>query len=142
MGLAGPQMNSVSNGAPRPPPPQPQQTPVNPMMGNLAAALANAKLKKTAVKEEKELQAASGSGGGMASMMDEMAKTLARRRAQADASQGDAMADDGRGKSWDKNAVNGNSPCKDSVDGNGSTRYVSHFWPHLPSFANLTRVSN
>ncbi|KAF8773039.1 Protein enabled like protein [Argiope bruennichi] len=44
----------------------------------------------------------------MASMMDEMAKTLARRRAQAESSQtmdGNSTLD----AKWDKNSANGNS---------------------------------
>lgn len=67
-----------------------------PPMSNLAAALANAKLKKTPGKDENSETPSNNriSGGasnstaaplgGMASMMDEMAKTLARRRAQAE----------------------------------------------------------
>ena len=67
-----------------------------PPMSNLAAALANAKLKKTPGKDENSEiptnNRMSGGGsnstgaplGGMASMMDEMTKTLARRRAQVE----------------------------------------------------------
>jgi len=104
-------------------------------MSNLAAALANAKLKKTPGKEEKETPSAqtgnsngtstAGSSGGMASMMDEMAKTLARRRAQTDGThiKSDTAGDDAR--KWDKHAVNGSSPCKDADQPNG--RFVKYF---------------
>lgn len=53
-------------------------------MSNLASALANAKLKKTSAREDTNLENNNKNVGGMASMMDEMAKTLARRRAQAE----------------------------------------------------------
>lgn len=62
------------------------------MNGGLAAALAGAKLKKTSRDDNDSNQSRSSGGsngngsGGMASIMDEMSKTLARRRAQAEAS--------------------------------------------------------
>lgn len=55
--------------------------------------------------------------GGMASMMEEMSKTLARRRAQAENSQSsqDGDKDSLDGKSWNKqSSMNGNSPSKAS----------------------------
>jgi len=88
--------NGVKTGPP-PPPPQPQPQPqANPNpMSNLAAALASAKLKKTPGADDKtgdtgSTGSESGSIGGNrtvggGSLMDEMAKTLARRRAQAEA---------------------------------------------------------
>lgn len=89
---------------------QPQQA--GPM-SNLAAAIANAKLKKTPGSERdggSETRVSGGQPmGGMASMMDEMAKTLARRRAQAEG--GDV-----------NKSVNGCSPSKDTTD-TISTRY-------------------
>lgn len=84
---------------------------------NLAAALANAKLKKTPGKDnDKDQDSGSaskarggiGGGGGMASMMDEMAKTLARRRAQAESAQNSNDQDDsGRKGTWDKKGSDG-----------------------------------
>jgi len=53
--------------------------------GSLAAALATARLKRTKqVEPESPYGTVRANGGGMASMMDEMAKTLARRRAVTD----------------------------------------------------------
>lgn len=85
---------------------------------SLAAAIAGAKLKKTPGRDDKTGDTGStgsetGSignnrpiAGGMASMMDEMAKTLARRRAQAEG---------GQDNKWDSK-VNGSSPSKDNTD--------------------------
>ena len=105
-----------------------------PAMSNFAAALANAKLKKTPGKDDKDGDTISNnstssnnrmSGGGgaphggiAASMMDEMAKTLARRRAQAE-------GNDSEAKNWSKSNINGTSPSKDSSD---SARYVKKFF--------------
>jgi len=93
----------AGGGAPPPPPPPAPGGPISksesaePVSG-LAAALQAAKLKKTngvktATSTGPENGGASGhgtvgrsSGGGMASMMDEMQKTLARRRAKVDRS--------------------------------------------------------
>ncbi|RWS16293.1 Enabled-like protein, partial [Dinothrombium tinctorium] len=134
----------MPSGAPNPPPMPPSGTPnppplpgqqslnskvntnSNPQtpMSNLAAALANAKLKKTPGKEEKENESVSkvpSSGmGGMASMMDEMAKTLARRRAQTEGTQNSATdqstpAADSNRRNWESNKVIQNSsPSKDA----------------------------
>eukprot|EP00092_Neocalanus_flemingeri_P032504 GFUD01035351.1.p1 GENE.GFUD01035351.1~~GFUD01035351.1.p1 ORF type:complete len:542 (-),score=144.22 GFUD01035351.1:1810-3435(-) len=96
---------SMGGAPPPPPPPAPafkSESDTNPMSG-LAAALQAAKLKKTnGVKTGSASSENSGSsngssssnygtvgrssGGGMASMMDEMQKTLARRRAKVDRS--------------------------------------------------------
>lgn len=86
----------MSTGAPPPPPPPPMAKPGGMDMGSLAAQLQQAKLKKTSAAPPAEnsgnstsssgsgnygtIGRTSGSGGEMASMMDEMAKTLARRR--------------------------------------------------------------
>ncbi|XP_075169714.1 ENAH actin regulator enabled isoform X2 [Haematobia irritans] len=100
--------------APPPPPPPPigggggsaakKDDPQADLMGSLAAQLQQAKLKKKSTPAATENSGSStpsggsgnygtigrggggsgGGGGGMASMMDEMAKTLARRRAQAE----------------------------------------------------------
>ncbi|XP_070068793.1 protein enabled isoform X7 [Drosophila takahashii] len=93
-------------GAPPPPPPPPglggapkKDDPQADLMGSLASQLQQFKLKKnkttTSAPENSGSSTSSGgsgnygtigrsSGNGMASMMDEMAKTLARRRAQAE----------------------------------------------------------
>lgn len=85
-------------GAPPPPPPPPMAKPGGMDMGSLAAQLQQAKLRKTSgppapppAENSGNSTSSSGSGnygtigrtsgaGEMASMMDEMAKTLARRR--------------------------------------------------------------
>lgn len=98
-------------------------------MSNLAAAIANAKLKKTPGSDRESVSSSEsrGSGGqpagGMASMMDEMAKTLARRRAQAEG--GDGSNDR---KNWDSSnkSMNGCSPVKDTSD-TITIRYEKHF---------------
>jgi len=102
---AAPPPPSMGGAPPPPPPPAPSfksESQENPMSG-LAAALQAAKLKKTnGVKTSSSSSENSGtsngsstsgygtvgrsSGGGMASMMDEMQKTLARRRAKVDRS--------------------------------------------------------
>ncbi|XP_017146933.1 protein enabled isoform X2 [Drosophila miranda] len=92
-------------GAPPPPPPPPgmggapkKDDPQADLMGSLAVQLQQFKLKKnkstTSAPENSGSSTSSGGSGnygtigrssnGMASMMDEMAKTLARRRAQAE----------------------------------------------------------
>lgn len=85
------------SGAPPPPPPPPMAKPGGMDMGSLAAQLQQAKLRKTSgpppppAENSGNSTSSSGSGnygtigrtsgaGEMASMMDEMAKTLARRR--------------------------------------------------------------
>lgn len=83
----------------------------------LAAALATAKLKKTPQKNSDygtiEPRPSPPVIGGMASMMDEMTKTLARRRAQVENNYNNQDGDcDGR-RSWERlNSNNGNSPNK------------------------------
>jgi hypothetical protein len=89
--------NASSGGAPPPPPPPPMAKPGGMDMGSLAAQLQQAKLRKTSgpppppAENSGNSTSSSGSGnygtigrtsgaGEMASMMDEMAKTLARRR--------------------------------------------------------------
>uniref|UniRef100_T1JKQ0 Uncharacterized protein n=1 Tax=Strigamia maritima TaxID=126957 RepID=T1JKQ0_STRMM len=133
----------VSAAAPPPPPPPP--APNNslsrsvsselayPAPGSLATALASAKLRRTSRGSESDnaygtmrLGGSSGSSGsssgersqmgGMASMMDEMAKTLARRRAAAEHTNPETdghTTPDGK-KGWDK-----------SNGSNGSNKYGS-----------------
>ncbi|XP_054736412.1 protein enabled isoform X2 [Anastrepha obliqua] len=103
---AAPPPPPATAAAPPPPPPPPaggaipskKEDPQADLMGSLAAQLQQAKLKKNkpsaAPTENSGSSTSSGGSGnygtigrsstGMASMMDEMAKTLARRRAQAE----------------------------------------------------------
>ncbi|XP_036333240.1 protein enabled isoform X2 [Rhagoletis pomonella] len=103
---AAPPPPPAATAAPPPPPPPPaggappskKEDPQADLMGSLAAQLQQAKLKKnkpTAAPTENSGSSTSSGGSGnygtigrsssgMASMMDEMAKTLARRRAQAE----------------------------------------------------------
>ncbi|CAN8000522.1 unnamed protein product, partial [Ixodes hexagonus] len=128
---------ATSGGGPPPPPPPP---PPGGQQGNgedgaplsLAAAIANAKLKKSAnktgegsdtLKKSQGSGSTSGSSGvpmmGMASMMDEMRGTLAKRRAQVENSQSQdgEMSSDSR-KNWDKQgSTNGTSPSKVASSG-------------------------
>lgn len=93
----GPGPVMAGAGAPPPPPPPPMAKPGGMDMGSLAAQLQQAKLRKTSgpppppAENSGNSTSSSGSGnygtigrtsgaGEMASMMDEMAKTLARRR--------------------------------------------------------------
>ncbi|RWS30947.1 Enabled-like protein [Leptotrombidium deliense] len=135
--------NPPSSGAPNPPPMPGSQQNLNTKsnnnnsqvpspMSNLAAALANAKLKKTPGKDEKEsdsnaqTKGTSSGMGGMASMMDEMAKTLARRRAQTESSQNTntneqnvTSVTDGNRRNWDgSKTLPNSSPSKDTSDSN------------------------
>jgi len=103
----GPSAGTVHGGAVPPPPPPPMPnlhaSQSSDHVGGLAAALQAAKLKKTNRGGSSENSGGSttssnssgygtlgnvtkkeSSGGGMASMMDEMQKTLARRRAKVD----------------------------------------------------------
>ncbi|XP_075722324.1 ENAH actin regulator enabled isoform X7 [Rhipicephalus microplus] len=138
----------TSGGAPPPPPPPPppggsqgREDDSAPL--SLATALANAKLKKTSNKVwtslwcpiqiyegTDTLKKSQGSGGvpmmGMASMMDEMRGTLAKRRAQVENSHSQSFfeieeaesSSDSR-RTWDKQgSTNGNSPSK--VAGSGA----------------------
>lgn len=89
--------NASAGSAPPPPPPPPMSKPSGMDMGSLASQLQQAKLRKTSAPPAPPAEnsgnstSSSGSGnygtigrtsgaGEMASMMDEMAKTLARRR--------------------------------------------------------------
>ncbi|XP_037575852.1 protein enabled isoform X1 [Dermacentor silvarum] len=119
----------ASGGAPPPPPPPPppggsqgREDDSSPL--SLAAALANAKLKKTSNKiYEGTDTLKKGSGGvpmmGMASMIDEMRGTLAKRRAQAENSQSqEAESSTDSRRTWDKQgSTNGNSPSKVAASG-------------------------
>ncbi|KAK3907312.1 Protein enabled [Frankliniella fusca] len=122
---AAPAPPMMGGGAPPPPPP-----PMSNMSrssssdgqdaGSLAAQLQSARLKRAnnnANKQPAENSGSSTSSGGsnygtlgrspmgMASMMDEMAKTLARRRAACEKKEPDPAADDGQDKkNWDKNS--------------------------------------
>lgn len=129
-------------GAPPPPPPPPPPGPQGqdgdgaPM--SLTAALANAKLKKSSNKIYEGTDTLKKSQGGnsgnvpmmgMASMMDEMRGTLAKRRAQVenssqsqslqsflDLEEAESLTDSRRG--WDKQgSTNGNSPSKVASSG-------------------------
>ncbi|KAG8193899.1 hypothetical protein JTE90_011458 [Oedothorax gibbosus] len=106
-----------------PPPPGPNANRPNPGNMSLASALANAKLKKTNKTEAvcDSNNKTPGPPSGMASMMDEMAKTLARRRAQAENSQNSGDSD-GVDKKWDKNGANGNGANSGLESPKGSRR--------------------
>lgn len=129
--------------APPPPPPPPAPgiitgggTDSDGSGGSLANALANAKLRRTSTgskgsENENPYGTLKMSSmerpqlGGMASMMDEMAKTLARRRAAAENQSGSV---DGEGKElttpdgkrgWDKSVTNGTNGRGSSQPSNG-----------------------
>lgn len=137
--VGGGSTQSLGGGAPSGgPPPPPPPPPPGGQQGNgedgaplsLAAAIASAKLKKSANKQgegsdtlKKSQGSSSGSSGvpmmGMASMMDEMRGTLAKRRAQVENSQSQdgEMSSDSR-KNWDKQgSTNGTSPSKGASSG-------------------------
>lgn len=94
---------------------------------SLTAALANAKLKKSSNKIYEgtdTLKKSQGNSGsvpmmGMASMMDEMRGTLAKRRAQVENSQSqEAESSTDSRRAWDKQgSTNGNSPSKVTSSG-------------------------
>lgn len=121
---------SGGGGAAPPPPPPPPGANLLGGKGNdaginsLALQLATAKLKRsqpaksapappvttTTVTENSGSSTSSGgrSSSGMASMMDEMAKTLARRRAQAEKKEPDPTEDgpsNGRQRAWEKSST-------------------------------------
>lgn len=132
---SGANTSAAPAGGPPPPPPPP---PPGGQKGgdddgapvSLAAALANAKLKKTSNKNAEggstdTLKKSQGTGVmGMASMMDEMRGTLAKRRAQAENSQSqDADLSNDSRKNWDKQgSTNGSSPSKASASGTESPK--------------------
>lgn len=132
----------ATGGAPPPPPPPPPPGPQGqdgdaaPL--SLTAALANAKLKKSSNKIYEgtdTLKKSQGNSGsvpmmGMASMMDEMRGTLAKRRAQVENSQSqmdslqsfldleEAESSTDSRRAWDKQgSTNGNSPSKVTSSG-------------------------
>lgn len=125
---SAPVVGGGGGGAPPPPPPPPPPGPQGqdgdsaPL--SLTAALANAKLKKSSNKiyegtdTLKKSQGGNSSGSvpmmGMASMMDEMRGTLAKRRAQVENSQSqEAESSTDSRRAWDKQgSTNGNSPSK------------------------------
>ncbi|XP_015926754.1 protein enabled homolog isoform X2 [Parasteatoda tepidariorum] len=116
-----PPMSGGFSSPPCPPPP-PGSSMQRPNTANmsLASALANAKLKKTQRSDSiVDQNKTPGPPSGMASMMDEMAKTLARRRAQAENYQGNDS--DGTDKKWDKNS-NGNGVNSGLESPKGSRR--------------------
>ncbi|XP_064484419.1 vasodilator-stimulated phosphoprotein-like isoform X8 [Ornithodoros turicata] len=131
-----PAPTSMGGGPPPPPPPMPpsggadkEDKSAAPM--SLAAALAGAKLKKTSNKiyDGTEGQRKSSQGGSsagvptMASMMDEMKGTLARRRAQAENSHSQDGESSAERKNWEKQGTtNGNSPSKAGSNGAESPR--------------------
>ncbi|XP_063696294.1 protein enabled [Culicoides brevitarsis] len=140
----------MGGAGPPPPPPMPMGggSKSNGMdMSSLAAQLQAAKLKKSQTLPKAAPQPTENSGsstssggsgnygtigrttGGMASMMDEMAKTLARRRAQVDKKEPDSNNDDSsRQRPWEKSntlphklGANSNSSNSNSNNtGNGS----------------------
>ncbi|KPM08797.1 NPC2-like protein [Sarcoptes scabiei] len=98
---------------------------------NLAAAIANAKLKRTtSIKEDNDGSSTSASSSSIArnpapgNLMDEMAKTLARRRAQAESNQSSSTTNTdndnhrfGNGpQNKDNKIVNGYSPSKEDYN--------------------------
>jgi hypothetical protein len=120
-------------------------TPNGPQSGgplNLAAAIATAKLKRTlssGVKEEtitSSVETTTVRAAAPNNLMDEMAKTLARRRAQAEGSQNTGLeqydssnqVNDQTRKQWDGKHGNGNSPCKDTnTESSNIQRFYSIF---------------
>jgi len=115
-------------------------------MSGLAAALQAAKLKKTNGPKSaagaggsagdvsngngsnygtvgRQTSSSSGSGGGMASMMDEMQKTLARRRAKVDRS---SEEPEGEGGSNYAEGGKGSSPGKATSTGSESPKPENH----------------
>lgn len=97
-------------------------------VSNLASALSNVKLKKASGRDDNcsdttSKSSSSGSlgmGMGMASMMDEMNRTLARRRALAEGNNNDTNDSTGGNEkqgNWN-NKMNRNSPNKDSNETN------------------------
>ncbi|KFM66605.1 Protein enabled, partial [Stegodyphus mimosarum] len=133
------QPSPQSNVPPPPPPPPPSASSISgiatlPRLNlhnsvnqetaevSLAAALATAKLRKT---PSKNAESTAGDTKhtppkGMASILDEMTRTLARRRAQTDSGVDlDSLSSNDSNKSWTRqNSGNGYSPNKNS--GNGS----------------------
>ncbi|XP_055313029.1 protein enabled isoform X2 [Sitodiplosis mosellana] len=140
---AGP---ALSTGSAPPPPPPPPMGGLNQGggamdMSSLAAQLQQAKLKRNAKSNAAQPPAensgsSTSSGGsnystgrastGMASMMDEMAKTLARRRAQAE-KKPDADTNNDQSRPWEKSntlphKLSGNSSgAQSSTTNNGTT---------------------
>ncbi|XP_062560933.1 protein enabled isoform X4 [Armigeres subalbatus] len=134
-----PPANGGGGAAPPPPPPPPGANLLGAKgsdagINSLALQLATAKLKRsqppksapappvsTTVTENSGSSTSSGGSGnygtigrsssGMASMMDEMAKTLARRRAQAEKKEPDSTEDgqsgasNGRQRAWEKSST-------------------------------------
>ncbi|XP_054707442.1 ena/VASP-like protein [Uloborus diversus] len=125
---------------PPPPPPPPTNSTIsgiatlprlhlNPSAGQeitevtLAAALASAKLKRTSVKPAESSSTENklptpGKPPAMACMMDEMARTLARRRAQTDSTvDTESIYSNDSNRSWNRqSSINGCSPNKNSGD--------------------------
>lgn len=126
-----PPVNGPNGNAPPAPPPAPPATQNNGPSG-LAAAIANAKLKRTtSVKEDNDSLSSNSSAGrtpAPGNLMDEMAKTLARRRAQAESNQSQPNENEGsRFNGFNSNKektslVNGFSPSKD--ESNSHQRFV------------------
>ncbi|XP_011293202.1 protein enabled isoform X2 [Musca domestica] len=152
MGGGGPGGPSGGPAAPPPPPPPPiggggagpaakKEDPQADLMGSLAAQLQQAKLKKKSTPAPTENSGSStpsggsgnygtigrgGSGGGMASMMDEMAKTLARRRAQAEKKDPDSEPEV-KQRPWEKsNTLPHKLGSSSSANSNNSNANSSH----------------
>ncbi len=123
-------------------------TPNGPQSGgplNLAAAIATAKLKRTLSSGAKEetitVETTTVRAAAPNNLMDEMAKTLARRRAQAEGSQNTGFeqydssnqVNDQTRKQWDgKHSANGSSPCKDTnTEASNIQRFYSIFLNQL-----------
>lgn len=148
--VAPPAPQMGSGAPPPPPPPAPnlnRSDSVEPMSG-LALALQAAKLKKTnnGIRTASGSPGAntdtsngnsnygtvgrsggssSGSGGGMASMMDEMQKTLARRRAKVDRSSEEPDGEADR-PTYAETGGKGSSPGKSTAAGSESPKPESH----------------
>uniref|UniRef100_A0A1B6CJ86 WH1 domain-containing protein n=1 Tax=Clastoptera arizonana TaxID=38151 RepID=A0A1B6CJ86_9HEMI len=132
--------STPSPAAPGPPPPPPPPGPNmsrssssdGPDMGSLAAQLQNARLRRSNKQSAENSGSSTSSSGsnygtlgrgqsGMASMMDEMAKTLARRRAQAEkkdpadfpVQEGDSSTIERKGSIWNTGNKLGNG-CESS----------------------------
>ncbi|CAG0914079.1 unnamed protein product [Notodromas monacha] len=130
----GPPLMSNGGGAPPPPPPPPMMLNSGESLGSLASALSGAKLKKRQSVESIQsansgssgtystlgrsngaqvaavVNASPSGGGGLAGMMDEMTKTLARRRAIAERKE----------VKEDKDVSDGQKPREKTSPGSGS----------------------
>ncbi|GFR08338.1 protein enabled [Trichonephila clavata] len=94
---------------------------------SLAAALATAKLKKTPSKQTMDLPGSENKQfpKGMACMLDEMTRTLARRRAQTDSSiDAESTSSGDSNRSWNKQ--NFGNACSPNVNSGGESPQSVH----------------